>query len=397
MRPRIRPSHLATVGVYLAIATVSVLHYSTNAHAQQLHDIYRRLYYLPIILAAFLHGFRGGLAAATVVCILYAPHATGHISIDPASTTEKSLEMLLYLTIGVVTGSLVSRFKGTRRQLECTAADLQNSLEELQHTVTQLREAEGELVRTARLAAVGRLSAGLAHEIRNPLASIQGSAELLVDDFPSTHPKHRLLTLLIEESHRLNDVLTRFLSFARHREPGQADVPILEEIQAVIGLVQTQRGPEASRISLQTTPDELPSAPAPRSAETASSARNPLPQVLGDRELLRQVLLNVLLNASQAAGPDGDVRVTCYRLADRVRIEVRDSGAGFSQQALESAFTPFFTTKEEGTGLGLAISHRIIEAHRGDIEISNAEDGGAIVSITLPVSLSEKASDQSNG
>ncbi len=345
-------SHMYLVGVYLAIGIVSVLHYSTGTHAHQLHDIYRRLYYLPIILAAFLHGLPGGLLAAGVVCLAYFPHAFGHITSDPASNTEKLLEMFLYLAVGLVTGYLVSRLKRAQ--------------EELQTSLEQLRSTESQLLTTAKLAAVGRLSAGLAHEIRNPLASIKGSAEILADDFPPDHRKHLMLRVLLEESERLNNVLARFLAFARPRRLEQRDFAISSEIEDVITLLEGQKHGQAAQVHYD-------------------SIGKDRPQIRGDREQLRQVVLNVLLNACQAAGPGGSVWVVCEARDGLFRLRVRDSGPGFSHDALENVFTPFFTTKEEGSGLGLAISHRIVELHGGRIQISNDAGGGGVVEVEVPL------------
>jgi signal transduction histidine kinase len=340
------------VAVYLAIAAVSVLHYVAPPHAHQLHDIYRRLYYLPIIVAAFLHGWKGGILSALVVCAAYAPHAFGHISHDPASDTQKILEMLLYFAVGLTTGSLVSVLKRTQR--------------ELQGSIEQLRSTEAELVQTARLAAVGRLSAGLAHEIRNPLASIKGSAEILADDFPPDHKKRRLLEVLIDESNRLNNVLTRFLAFARPRpiEPQIFDAQ--REVEAVVSLLQSHE--QARGVTIEVLP-------------AVGDCR-----VRGDREQLRQVFLNVLLNASQAAGGGGRVRISFENGNGTFRLRVHDPGAGFTPEALENAFTPFFTTKKQGTGLGLAISHRIIESHGGRIRVGNHPEGGGLVEVEVPLS-----------
>ena len=345
------------VAIYLGIGAVTAAHYLTDPHAHQLHDIYRRLYYLPIILAAFLHGWRGGLIAAIVTCIAYAPHAMGHISHDPASDTQKVLEMVLYLTIGLVTGSLASRLQRTQRRLEATAGDLRQSLE-------QLRSAEESLVREARLAAVGRLSAGLAHEIRNPLASIKGSAELLADDFTEEHPKHRLLRVLVRESERLNGVLTRFLAFARPAPPQRTKVSIDQELEEVIALLAGR--PE--RVEIRIDP----------------VSRRGL-QVWADAQQLRQVFLNVLLNAVQASGPGGEVVVRCSAAEGRAGIAILDCGPGFSQEALANAFTPYYSTREDGTGLGLAISFRIVEQHGGSIQLRNRAEGGAMVQIMLPM------------
>jgi signal transduction histidine kinase len=352
-----RRTLLSDAAVYLAIAVVSVLHYVSPMRMHALHDVYRRLYYLPIIFAAFLHGVSGGLVAATVVTLAYIPHAFGRISHDPATTTQKVLEIVLYYAVGLTTGGLVSRLRGTQQKLEQTAQDLLQSIQ-------QLRTAEVQLLQAARLAAVGRLSAGLAHEIRNPLAAIKGSAEILSDDFPDGHPKRRLLQILVEESVRLNNVLARFLAFARPRPLEEQEFDLVKEIEAVVSLLEGQNAARTIRYTL-----ELPTSPT---------------KIRGDRERLRQVFLNVLLNASEAAGQSGEVTIRCDTADKMCRIEVRDSGVGFTKEAIENAFTPFFTTKEQGSGLGLAVSHRIIEQHGGAIRIGNHERGGGRVEILIP-------------
>ena len=340
------------VGIYLSIAGISILHYVAPAHAHSLHDIYRRLYYLPIILAAFVDGIRGGVIAGVVVCLAYAPHAFGHISQDPASNTQKVLEMLLYCCIGLLTGSLVSQLKGTQNELR-------GSLE-------QLRSTEEQLILSGKLAAVGRLSAGLAHEIRNPLASIKGSAEILAKDFPPEHPRHRLLQVLMDESVRLNHVLSRFLVFARPRPLQQQEIDMRQEVETIVSLLQLQQGIQSVQVTV--TP----------------VVKEPIP-LRGDREQLHQVLLNILLNASQAAAEGGRVSVHCVKSDSKCVIQVHDSGSGFTPEAIENAFTPFFTTRDQGTGLGLALSHRIIDSHGGQIRVGNHGDGGGIVTIELPL------------
>ncbi len=337
--------------VVVAIVGISILHYVAPPHAHHLHDIYRRLYYLPIIFGAFRHGWRGGLAAAALVCGAYIPHAFGHISHDPASDTQKILEMVLYFAVGTTTGVLVSRLKRTQS--------------DLQRSIVQLRSTEEQLVHTAKLAAVGRLSAGLAHEIRNPLASIKGSAEILADDFPTGHAKRRLLDLLVGESVRLNEVLTRFLAFARPRSLDRQTFAAEADIAEVLTLLAGQEEGRSIRFDFAG-----PSAPSIL--------------VTADREQFRQVLLNILLNACQASGAGGTVRIRCARSPQVFHLRVEDSGPGFTAEAIENAFTPFFTTKSQGTGLGLAISHRIIEAHGGRIRVMNAAGGGGVVEIDIP-------------
>jgi signal transduction histidine kinase len=259
--------------------------------------------------------------------------------------------MLLYFAVGLTTGSLVSRLQRTQRELRAS--------------LDQLRSTEDRLVREARLAAVGRLSAGLAHEIRNPLASIMGSAELLGDDFPESHPKRTLLRALVDESVRLNNVLTRFLAFARPQPIEAKLFDAQPEVDVVVALLRS--GDAARDVHLVLEP-----------------CKRPAP-IRGDREQLRQVFLNVLLNAAQSAGPGGSVRVSCDVDGGMFWVRVHDSGPGFTAEALDNAFTPFFTTKDRGTGLGLAISHRIVDSHGGRLRLANGPVGGGLVEIEIPL------------
>jgi two-component system sensor histidine kinase HydH len=359
---------LRKYGLALAmILVISALHYLTphgggHEHAGQsgttpwwanLHGIYRRLYYFPIILAAFRGGPRGGEMAALLVIALYIPHATGRIGHDPGSPTEKFLEMGLYLGVGMVTGILVGRINAARIRLQATAEDLQAALDE--KTVM-----EAELVRSARLAAVGRLSAGLAHEIRNPLASIQGSAEVLGDDYPPEHPKGGMFRIMLEETARLNQVLTRFLAYARSEPGDRAPFDLGAEAQAVQQLLALQPDTPALQISGQTDV-----------------------KAIGDPEQIRQVLLNLALNAAAAAGPEGEVELVLERTGNFAHCQVLDSGPGFSAEAVENFGTPFFSTKHEGTGLGLATSLRIVEDLGGTLQIDPDQTSGGSIVLTL--------------
>lgn len=341
--------------IYAAIAVVTSLHYLTGHEFHHYHGIYRRLYYLPIIFACFAGGLRGGMIAALVVCLLYLPHAAGIGSVmkDPGSPTEKALEIVLYVTVALVTGLLVSR--GTRTR------------DRLRSTIAEKERVEAELVRSAKLAAVGRLSAGLAHEIRNPLASIKGAAELVGDNYPDDHPKRKLLDTMVSEANRLNGVLSRFLAFARPEPISGRDFDPIVELDSVVTLLATRIQESGAAVDLQ---------------KQASA----LPLLSGDPEQFRQVMLNIILNALEAAG-DGakiNIRIEEQPANGEIAIHIDDNGPGFSGEAVENLFTPFFTTKEGGTGLGLAISHRIVESHGGKLDVTNLPDGGARVSIRLP-------------
>ena len=350
-----RSRELQAWGVILLLTVVvSLLHYSTAVHFHGAHGIYRRLYYFPIVLAAFRGGWRGGVGVALLACMLYVPHAYGWIGFDPAPMLEKNLEMLLYLAIGLLSGLLVEREQRALDAARATAADLQRTLVE--------KEAmERELVEAERLAAVGLLSAGLAHEIRNPLASIKGAAEVLAGGTADSATRDRLVDILRREADRLNDVLTRFLSFARPARGERTAFDLVEEVRQVVDLLSS--GDRAPHLVLE--------------------AAGPV-NVTGDRDQVRQAVWNVVLNACQFAGPEGHVTVSVTVRDGEAVVTVRDDGPGFPPEVLARPGTPFLSTREGGTGLGLAVADRAARDHGGRLAVRNGPGGGGEVSLILP-------------
>ncbi len=353
--------------VWGPIALVTAAHYLTGEHLHYLHDIFRRLYYLPIILAAFQFGLPGALSAAVVVVVAYMPHAFSSIAaMDPAHGSEKVLEMVLYAVVGVVTGLLVERERRQRARAERIAADLTVAIEDK-------RAMEQEVVRAGRLSALGELTAGLAHEIRNPLASLKGTAQILGDEIPPTSPRRRMLELHLREIDRLEAILSRFLSFARPQGLELGDVDLDEVVDDVFLLASAharRAGVELERAAGDDTPR----------------------RVRGDREKLVQVGLNLVLNAIQAlegqGRTDGRVTVSLQRMTRSRRtfcsIVVADNGPGVPPGLRDQIFNPFYSTRPDGAGLGLSISARIVEEHSGLIEVGEADGGGACFRVLLP-------------
>ena len=231
--------------------------------------------------------------------------------------------------------------------------------------LTALHKMEAQLQRNERLAALGAVAAGLAHEIRNPLASVSGSVELMRHALPPGADEDRLMNIVIREVERLNLLITDFLQFARPAPPTLAPV----DLGALVGeIVEIMRNDPAAQ-------DRELVLPGPGAW-----------WVRADGSQLRQVLVNLLLNAAQATRPGGRVEVLLEPHEGMVALRVRDDGAGLKPETLEHIFDPFYTTKEAGTGLGLATVHRTVEAHHGRVEVESVEGEGSCFSIFLPAS-----------
>jgi signal transduction histidine kinase len=341
----------------LSVGAVTAFHYWTDSSAVEFHNVYRRLYYVPIVLAAFSHGVAGGLGVAALACVAYTPHAFLMAHGSPSPTIDKVLEMVLYLAIGGLTGWLVQRQVQIRRALE--------------RSLMERDELEQSLVRAGKLSALGRLTSGLAHEIRNPLASIMGSAESLAEEFDESHRKYRLSRVMLKEINRLNDVVSDFLSFARPTKPERRPIDPVDVAEEVVSLTSAR----ARDVDVQVRIDAAP-------------GQN---TVQGDANQLSQVILNVLLNAYEALEASdklGRVTVTdAHRaLGDRryYCIGIRDNGPGIPTDQVDRIFDPYFTTRDDGTGLGLSISSRIVETHGGFMDVESHEQGGTTFWICLP-------------
>mgnify|MGYP001766866601 CR=1 FL=1 len=350
--------------VFLPIAAVTVAHYGTGPELAWVHDVLRRLYYIPIVLGAFAFGLRGALAASILTSIVYLPHAflqSHHHHHDPGAGVEKLLELLLYNVIAIITGVLADREVRERVAQQRIARRLEDNLEEL-------RLMEAQLVRAGRLRALGELTAGLAHEIKNPLASLKGAAEILSDEIKPDSPRRRMLDILRKELDRMEALLERFLSFARPRATAVEDVAIDDVIGPVVALVETQA--RKQNVVLKWT----------SGGEQAV--------VRGDKDQLTTVVVNLVLNAVQAMPRGGTVRIATERVSrgrrDWWMIRVQDEGPGVPSDLREKIFDPFVTTREGGTGMGLAIVTRVLDAHQGLVELTDRPGGGAEFRILLP-------------
>lgn len=366
LRPIFSPRMILTA--WLPCLVITVLHYRVPAHQAWVHDVLRRLYYLPILFAAFSEGVRGGISLSVFVSLIYFPHA--FLSImgrDPGDALEKGLEILLYNIVAVVAGLLVDRERREREKQERLAKELTDALEEQ-------RRIESQLIRAGRLGALGEMTAGIAHEIKNPLHALKGTAEILRDVIPPEAPERRMLDLHMGEIDRLAQTAERFLTFARPAPADRRPLDLREVVDRVVSLVSTQ----ARKDGVTTVCHPY--------------AGREVPRVLGDADQLTQLLLNIAINGLQAMGPRGGGELTLSigreRRAEKRIFVVRiaNTGPPIPEDQLERIFDPFFTTKDGGTGLGLSICSRIADQNEGVLSVHNLPDGkGVEFSLALPV------------
>ena len=252
------------------------------------------------------------------------------------------------------------------------ARKLKETAEQLAAANSSLQEAQAEVRRAERLAALGQLTAGLAHELRNPLGTMKSSAELLARNVPAENSLAKEMAgFITDEVDRLNSLITRFLEFARpkHMRLDKGDISAL--LDRVIARFERERSTITPAVSVYKnySPD--------------------VPPVAFDAELLERVFYNLITNAAQASSAGGAVTIKTKPVetesGEGVEISVIDRGSGIDQKNLENIFNPFFTTKAEGVGLGLAIVSKIIDEHGGKITVESTPGEGSVFRVYLPV------------
>ncbi|MDG4476544.1 ATP-binding protein [Thiovibrio frasassiensis] len=236
----------------------------------------------------------------------------------------------------------------------------------LMYDLTEIKKLEAQVRRHDRLVSLGKMAAGVAHEVRNPLSSIKGFATLLGSRFPTASEEGEAARLLIDEVERLNRSITELLTYARPLPLAIAEVEIEPFIEASLKLIQS----DAKELGVAVH------------HEIALKRK----QVRLDKDRLNQVLLNLYLNSLQAMEHGGELQVSAHAgtRPGTVEISVRDTGCGIAEDIMERVMDPYFTTKAEGTGLGLAMVYKIIDEHGGTIRIASKKGEGTTVTIILP-------------
>ncbi len=347
------------ISFLIKLALWYILMYWTRGIASN----YYWLMLLPVMSAATSLGLIGLVAAVVLACGGY---LSLFLFLPPESYVEDWPVFILFEATfpiaGFLTYELLEANRAATRKAQIVA-------EQLAEANRHLREAEAIVRRTERLAALGQLSAGLAHEIRNPLSTIKTSAEMLHKSVDADSAvSHELAGFISSEVDRTNALVTRFLDFARPLQLHLEKTEITEVIDEAVAEVEKHAPPLDVSIYKNYSPD--------------------IPPFLLDRQLMERVLYNLLLNAAQASPPKGSVTVKTRQLGDTpgdtVEISVIDRGAGVAAKDRESIFNPFFTTKSDGVGLGLAIVSKIVDEHGGQITVESEPGAGSVFRVFLP-------------
>ncbi|MGE5653986.1 MAG: two-component system sensor histidine kinase NtrB, partial [Bacillota bacterium] len=467
--------------IILLLIAVSLLHYSTGHGGYQIHYLHQRLYYIPIVLAAFRLGLRGAIVTAMVSSFLYGPRLLLYVGPIPHELSDSFYELIMFNIVGWVTGLLSEQVRRAQKaaqasndqlfQTNHSLHDRNQALERLQryldnilhsiatgvvtfnqqgqvlmanaearrifavdgehseavldqhlasdaHLATLLRDLVGsergfyeelawkdlagqpkrlrirgsmmpplgdeprgfllvvedvtalhtlaeQVNRSERMNALGQMVAGLMHEIRNPLGVISTTSQLLLEDLPPGSELSEGIGIIRDEASRLNRNLNLFLDFARPRSVHQKVIQLEKLIEDLMVLFR----PMLKDQGIQPTVCVDPS----------------LKEMVIDPDLLRQIMVNLILNALQAMPKGGRLSIGAQPVGERLRLTVSDTGIGISEDALGRIFDPFFTTKETGTGIGLSVVHRLVDDMGGLITLHSQKGQGATFDIFLPL------------
>ncbi|HAM51329.1 MAG TPA: hypothetical protein DCP92_11805 [Nitrospiraceae bacterium] len=319
------------------IGGISILIYLTNQDSHYFHVFYRGLFFLPVVLASFWYGLRGGLAASLSICVLYIPYALKVWAAFSVMDFDRIIDLTLYNLVALVMGILSDRDKANQKLA---------------------REAEN-------LATVGRSLSAVAHDMKTPLIAIGGFTQLVKKHVHGDHPHRDKLDIIIDETQRLENMVKDMLDFSRPLQLDQSPENVAAVIEECLKVVAA----EAQRMKIVVKCD----------------CAQGLSAISIDRMRMKQALINLIMNAIQAS-PEGEtVTVRSYQTRQKSVIEVIDCGCGIPVDQREGIFIPFFSTKKDGTGLGLPIVKKIVEAHRGQIQILDNPKHGTIFRIVLPI------------
>ena len=244
---------------------------------------------------------------------------------------------------------------------------LQDAMTSLEHTIEKLQEKQAELVEAEKLASIGKLAAGIAHEINNPLTSVLTFSSLLLEQCPESDPRHERLKMVVKETTRARNIVRQVLNFAKEAPLRKEKINVNRPVKEI-----------ADSLTAQGTFKDI---------ELSLNISENLPDIYIDPVQIGQVITNILVNAAHAITPPGKISIVTQASGNFVELIFTDTGSGIPEENIKKIFDPFFTTKDKtkGTGLGLAVSYGIIKKHGGDIEVRSIAEKGSTFIVRLPL------------
>ncbi len=366
--------------ITLFVVIISILHFMTPTSAVHFHLIYMQSYFIPILIAAFQFGIRGGAMTALAISVIYVPHISLQWYGDTHHTLLGVLQIVMFNIIGYLTGLKAQREKEEKQRYQNTALELKKSLEKLKQQSHELADLEEQLRLSDRLAVVGELTASLAHELRNPLGTIRGAVEILNDELPQSDKQSEFFQMLIQETERMSTVVETYLGFARKQKNPTSQYDVRVIVHNICLILASRARKEQIKIR-----ERLPEQPV---------------ILTGDPNDLRQILVNLLMNAMEAMPSSGTINLDCQlieingkteeteanEIGDAMlRLSIKDSGSGMPPELLDEIFKPFYTTKKSGSGLGLSIVKRIVDQNKWKIEVKSQAQKGTTFILSIPV------------
>ncbi len=318
---------LKKIFIFLFIAIVTICHYLTPAPNPLFHGIYRRLYYLPIILAAVNHGLRGGMITSLIISIIYIPHIAEKWGKIPLQMFEAVFEIFLYNVVGYVTGLLVEK---QRKE--------QNEKEEL---LNRLKNIEKKTI-------IGEMTSVITHELKTPLASISGAVEIIENEMTIPKNKKKVFSILNKELARINYLINKTFTLFKTERINKTRVDLQSYIR-----------------ELRTLYSLLPEG---QTAVIKFSIKTGIKHLYLDADMFKEVFINLFNNAVRATKDKAEIDVQVLNDNNYLCFSVKDAGNGIEPSEIKNIFNPFYSTKQKGLGLGLAIVKRIVELHNGKIE-----------------------------
>lgn len=363
--------------VFSLVIFISILHYSIPTHHWQYHLILMQSYFIPILIAAFQFGIRGGLGTAVIVSIIYFPHIMLQWGGLIDTNLMRFMQILLFNIIGYLTGLKSQKELQEKIKYQKLAKELEFNLQKLKIQSDEMVELEEQLRQNDRLSVIGELSASLAHEIRNPLTSMRGAIEIIKNEAPPQLQKSEFFQIIFDETKRLGSIVETYLSFTRSKTKDSTKFDLRDVINRAVKMLSVQTNKKNILVQI-----DLPDIPL---------------LFKGDFNQMWQLLMNLIINSIQSMQRGGVIGISVVNLGlvnsenisdgtdKKIKLIVRDEGSGISKKEINKIFKPFYTTKDKGSGLGLSIVKRISDENGWKISVNSDGKSGTEFCLEIPL------------